>query len=147
GAWYYQCYTYLGVGFDSLFGLAGDENFAACYRDSRGERDGNVYRYDDETGERVPMTDDDIMDEIKSEYRYVQVAKIDMEQVTELLPLCGSVYDVDTDYGSDHYALVLTDLTSEDLLHYDIDLSIDYMFLHIPTEYFGKAAEMFNAAA
>lgn len=145
--WYFQCYSYLGVSLDSLFGLAGDENFAARYRDSHGDRDGTVYRYDDETGERVPMTDDDIMDKIKSEYRYVQAAKIDMEQVTELLPLCGSVYDVDTDYGSDHYALVLTNLTSEDLLHYDDDLSIDYMFLYIPAEYFDKAAELFNAAA
>lgn len=142
---HYQCYSGLRTYVTELFGLAGDENFIPYYK--MRERD-IISRYDAETGERVRLTEDDeILEYFKSQYQYLQVAKIDMEQAAELYPLCGGVYDVDTDYGSDHYALVLTNLTGEDLLNYEEGLSPYYMFLYIPAEHFDKAAEMFDAAA
>ena len=140
----YQCYSNLRISVPALFGLAGDESYIA-YDTRYGRSD----RYDAETGKRVPLTDDEIMEGIKQQNPYVQVAKIDMEQARELYPLCGGVYDVETDYGSDYYMLVMTDLTSEDLLNYDgVVRPLDYyMYVYIPAEYFDKAAEMFNAGA
>lgn len=136
----YQCYSGLRVTAENLFGLAGDEHFADYYRAS-----GMAHKWDPETGEEKPMSDSEIMEDIKSQYQFVQAAKIDVSQAMELYPLCGSVYDVDTDYESDHYMLVLTNVTGEDIAN-DPYTSFEHMALFIPAEHFDKAAEMFDAA-
>lgn len=143
---YYQCYSGLRASLPDLFGLAGDESFIPYYRFERSDADGSVYRYDEEKDERVPLEDDEIIDYVRSEhYKYLQAADIGMDRAAELYPLCGSVYDAETDYGSDHYLLVLVNVGDRNVAMNGYDIT-DYTWLFIPAEHFDKAAEMFNAA-
>lgn len=142
---YYHCYSGLRTSLPILFGLAGDESFIPYYRYEHGDGNGVVTRYDEEKDERVPMEDDEIIDQVRSECKYLQAADIGMDKAAELYPLCGSVYDAETDYGSDHYLLVLADVEDGDIARDGYNIN-EFMSVFIPAEHFDKAAEMFNAA-
>lgn len=146
GSWInYQGYSGLRTSLPDLFGLAGDESFISYYKFKRGDENGNIYEYDDETGERVLVEDDEIIEYFRSECKYLQAADIGMDKAAELYPLCGSVYDAETDYGSDHYLLVLADVEDGDIARDGYNIN-EFMSVFIPAEHFDKAAEMFNAA-
>ena len=134
--WYYQCYSGLRTNVETLFGLAGDENYISYYK-SR-----NFRTWDSDKGEEIILTDGEIINNIKTEYQNIQAAKIDFSRAMELYPLCGSVYDVDTDYGSDHYILVLSDITGEDLAASNCIAEAAFFF--IPAEHFDKVSGFFE---
>lgn len=136
---YYQCYSGLRTNVETLFGLAGDENYISYYKSL------NIHTWDSDTGEYIILADSEIINNVKTEYRYIQAAKIDVSRAMELYPLCGNVYDVDTDYGSDHYILVLTDITGEDLAasDYRADRTEQACF-YIPAEHFDKVSGFFE---
>lgn len=142
---YYHCYSGLRTSLPILFGLAGDESFIPYYRYEHGDGNGVVTRYDEEKDERVPMEDDEIIDQVRSECKYLQAADIGMDKAAELYPLCSSVYDAETDYGSDHYLLVLVNVGDGDIARDGYNIN-EFMSVFIPAEHFDKAAEMFNAA-
>lgn len=139
GKEYYRgCYSGMNISIPDLFGLAGNENYIG-YAEKRG-----IYKaYDDVTGERIAVTGSAVIDEVRKEYPYMRAVELDISRALELYPLCGSVYDVDTDYSSDHYILVFVNSTGEDL---EADMNREDESFFIPPEYFDRVSGLFDGS-
>ena len=133
---YRECYSGLRVSAEDLFGLAGNENYIYY-----AEKYMNYEGVDTVTGEKTKITGSGLIDKVRENFKYMRAAEIDFSQALELYPLCGSVYDVDTDYGSDHYLLVFVDVTGEELPE---TRSPKCEWYYIPAEHFDMVSGFFD---
>ena len=122
------------MGIEEIFGLAGDESYFDYLVNC-------VYPYEDDPTELAEEAIERLLDDSCRSAKFVPMGSAEL---AELIEMGGSIYDSKQDYSKDYYALVLTNVSGEDLASVEYaDYCVSGVVLHFPADKLSRAAEIY----
>lgn len=121
-------------GIEAIFGLAGDENYYDYLVNC-------VLTYEEDASEQAEEAIEKLHNNSLRSARFVPMGSAEL---AELIEMGGSIFNSEQDYSKDYYALVLTNITGEDLVSESyIDYGVSNVVLHFPADKLSRAAEIY----
>lgn len=129
----YREYPASNMGSAEFFGLAGDEGYY----------DYLINRVYPDEEDAAALANDTIERLHENSYRSARFVPMDSAELSELIEMGGSIYDSAQDYSKDYYALVLMDVSAEDVFAENYDGGASIEVLHFPADKLSRAAEIY----